>query len=127
MRDIEETVNHCPVELSLELITKKWVIQLIRDMFFGKTHFNEFKENKKISNKVLSKCLKQMETDCLIVKNEEGNSTNYQLTEKGKALNKVIYDLEMYTVNTDKYNHYYNDETKKKIKNVFKRSLIYSF
>lgn len=66
MTNIEKTVKYCPVEMSLDLITKKWVIQLVRDMLFGKTHFNEFKENKDITNKVLSRCLKQMEEDRLI-------------------------------------------------------------
>ena len=52
MTDIENTVKYCPVELSLDLITKKWVVQLIRDMLFGKSHFNEFKEDKNITNKL---------------------------------------------------------------------------
>lgn len=46
MIDIEKTVKQCPVEFSLNIIQKKWVVQIIRDMFFGKEHFNEFKEDK---------------------------------------------------------------------------------
>ena len=34
------------MELALELISKKWVILILRDMFFGKKRFNEFKEGK---------------------------------------------------------------------------------
>ena len=33
----------CPMELAVELISRKWVIQILRDMFFGKKRFNEFK------------------------------------------------------------------------------------
>ena len=45
----------CPIEQTVNLIQKKWLVLIIRDMFFGKTHFNQFKENKpKLSNKVLS-------------------------------------------------------------------------
>ena len=52
----------CPVDRTLNLFNKKWCIQIIRDMFFGKKHFREFKEDKpKLSNKVLSSCLKELE------------------------------------------------------------------
>ncbi len=123
MTNIEKTIKYCPIELSLDLITKKWVIQLVRDMLFGKTHFNEFKENKDISNKVLSRCLKQMEEDGLVTKTITGNNTEYHLTSKGKSLNKVVYELAMYTVNTDEYNQYYSEESKEKIKDLFKEKL----
>jgi DNA-binding HxlR family transcriptional regulator len=123
MTNIEKTIKYCPIELSLDLITKKWVIQLVRDMLFGKTHFNEFKENKDITNKVLSRCLKQMEEDKLITKTVDGKNTEYHLTSKGKALNKVVYELAMYTVNTDEYNQYYSEESKEKIRNLFKEKL----
>lgn len=123
MTNIEKTVKYCPVEMSLDLITKKWVIQLVRDMLFGKTHFNEFKENKNITNKVLSRCLKQMEEDRLITKTVDGKNTEYHLTDKGRALNKVVYELAMYTVNTDEYNQYYSEESKEKIRDLFKEKL----
>jgi DNA-binding HxlR family transcriptional regulator len=45
----------CPVDRTLNLINKKWSVQIIRDLFFGKKHFKEFKEDKpQLSNKVLS-------------------------------------------------------------------------
>lgn len=127
MTNIEKTIKYCPVEMSLDLITKKWVIQIVRDMMFGKKHFNEFKENKpKLTNKVLSRCLKQMECNNLIIKNidpENPKNIEYELTKKGKSLNKIIYELAMYTVNTDEYNQYYSEETKKNIKKLFKEKL----
>ena len=123
MTNIEKTVKYCPVGMSLDLITKKWVIQLVRDMLFGKSHFNEFKENKDITNKVLSRCLKQMEEDRLITKTVDGKNTGYHLTDKGRALNKVVYELAMYIVNTDEYNQYYSEESKEKIRDLFKEKL----
>ena len=59
----------CPVDRTLSLINKKWSIQIIRDIFFGKKHFKEFKEGKDISNKVLSSCLADLEKNGLIEKN----------------------------------------------------------
>ena len=59
----------CPVDRTLNLISKKWSIQIIRDMFLEKKHFKEFKEDKpKLSNKVLSSCLKDLEEKGLIEK-----------------------------------------------------------
>ena len=90
MTNIEETVKFCPVELSLNIITKKWVIQIVRDMFFGKSHFNEFKEDKpELTNKVLSRCLKEMQENNIIEKtiDPDNSSIVYKLTDKGLALN----------------------------------------
>ncbi len=36
----------CPIENTLKLLNRKWTVVLIRDMFLGKKHFKEFKENK---------------------------------------------------------------------------------
>ena len=61
----------CPIENTLKLINRKWTVVLIRDMFQGKKHFLEFKENKEnLSNNVLSDTLKNMETNKLIEKKD---------------------------------------------------------
>lgn len=84
----------CPIENTLKLIKRKWTIVLIRDMFLGKKHFYEFKEkNSELSNTVLSDTLKSMEQDGLIEKTFFNQSTEYQLTSKGKRLNKVLFEL----------------------------------
>lgn len=118
----------CPMELAIQLINKKWVIQIIRDMFFGKTHFSEFKEDKPgLSNKVLSGCLKNLEENGLIEKNisdiDGVVDISYNLTDHGRALNKVIYELAMYTLNEDINNKIYDDEQKKEIGEYFRDKL----
>ena len=119
-------LTHCPVELSLDIINRKWVLQIICDMFFGKTRFSEFKEGKpNLSNKALSRSLKYMEEQELIIRVvDENNKTNikYFLTEKGKSLNKVIYDLVEFTL--DNNEQYYNTETIIKTKEGFKKQLF---
>lgn len=118
-------LTHCPVELSLDIISRKWVLQIICDMFFGKTRFSQFKEDKPdLTNKALSRCLKFMEEENLIRKVvDESNKTNieYFLTDKGKSLNKVIYDLVIFTL--DNNNDLYNEETVIKTKKGFKKQL----
>ena len=112
-------ITHCPVELSANLISRKWVLQIICDMFFGKTRFSEFQEGKPhLSNKALSRSLKFMEDENLIEKVDE----EYFLSEKGKSLNKVIYDLIVFTLDN---NQEYNDsKTILKVKNTYKNQLL---
>ena len=120
----EEKALICPIEIAMDHINRKWVIQIIRDMFFGKKRFNEFKEGKpNLSNKVLSNCLKEMEENGLITR-ETNESIEYKLTDKGLTLNKVLYELAMFTINTDINNRYYDEEDKKELKEVFKKTLL---
>lgn len=122
---VTSEANVCPIELALNLINKKWVIQLLRDMFFGKSRFNEFKEGKpNLSNKVLSHCLKDMEENQLIKRHELNDTIEYKLTERGQALNKVLYELAMFTLTTDIANDYYSDEKVTELKSVFKNILL---
>lgn len=114
----------CPVDRTLNLINKKWSIQIIRDMFFGKKHFKEFKEDKpNLSNKVLSGCLKELEENGIIGKkvlNTTPVTTEYYLTEYGQSMNKIIYELAMFTLRDDDS---YNDETRHALKERFKNAL----
>lgn len=59
----------CPIDKAVVLFNKKWTIQLIMDMFFGKKQFKEFQEDKPdLSNKVLSQRLKELENNGLVEK-----------------------------------------------------------
>lgn len=116
-------LTHCPVELSLDILNRKWVLQIICDMFFGKKRFSEFKEGRpELSNKALSRSLKFMEEQELIKKVVSDGNIEYFLTDKGKSLNKLIYDLVEYTLDNNK--DLYNEETVIKAKEGFKRQLL---
>ena len=114
----------CPVDRTLNLINKKWSIQIIRDMFFGKKRFKEFQEDKQnLSNKVLSNCLKELEENGLIEKkvlNTSPVSTEYYLTEYGKSMNRIVYELAMFTLHDE---NSYSDEVRNELKNTFKETL----
>jgi len=119
--NIEKIV--CPVDITLNLFSKKWSIQIIRDMFFGKKHFKEFKEDKpNLSNKVLSNCLKELEENGLIEKkvfNTTPVTTEYHLTEYGRSMNRIVYELAMFTLNDEKS---YSDETRQNLIETFKET-----
>lgn len=115
----------CPVDRTLSLINKKWSIQIIRDLFFGKKHFKEFKEGKDISNKVLSSCLADLEKNGLIEKkvlDTKPISTEYSLTDYGKSMNRIIYELAMFTL-ADEKDKVYSEKTKEHLKENFKQTL----
>ena len=119
--NIEKIV--CPVDITLNLFSKKWSIQIIRDMFFGKKHFKEFKEDKpNLSNKVLSNCLKELEENGLIEKkvfNTTPVPTEYHLTEYGRSMNRIVYELAMFTLNDD---NSYSEETRQNLIKTFKET-----
>jgi DNA-binding HxlR family transcriptional regulator len=121
------SVDNCPVDRTMYLLNKKWNIPIIRDLFFGKKRFKEFKEDKpELSNKVLSQCLKNLEENDLIMKKtfaEYSNCSEYYLTEKGKALNKIIYELAAYTLDVYYIDEYEDEKVRKNFKNEYKSNL----
>ena len=116
----------CPIQNAVQLFNKKWSILIIRDMFFGKKQFSEFKEGKEISNKVLSSCLKDLEEKKIIEKRVMDTTpvtTEYHLTEAGKHLNKVLYELASFILDSNLFEEYKSPEVKESIKNQFKEAL----
>lgn len=122
--EMSKHIKTCPIELVVTLFRKKWVIQIIRDLFFGKSRFNEFKEGKPdLSNKVLSNCLKEMEQNGLIRRIADKcdrKDVKYFLTEKGKSLNKVLYEIAMVTVDSENY----SDKIRDDLKTSFRDNLL---
>lgn len=96
-------LEHSPIDKAIKLISKKWTLNIIRDMFCGKKQFNEFlKSNPKLSSKVLSDKLRQLEQDELIEKvivSKTPLSIEYHLTSKGSNLNRVLYELSEFAYN----------------------------
>lgn len=122
--NVNKQLNNFPIDNVIQLIRKKWVVQIINDLFFGKTRFHEFKENRpKLSNRVLSSCLKEMEDNGLIqriVDKYDKKNVRYYLTEKGKSLNKIIYEMAIFSVDSENY----TDQTKTELKSVFREKLL---
>ncbi|WP_407414997.1 winged helix-turn-helix transcriptional regulator [Methanobrevibacter sp.] len=116
----EKKYERNPVEDAIKDISNKWTLHILRDLFLGKTHFNEFQTNRKtLDNKSLTRCLKTMENNGLIKRLEESNDITYHLTEKGHSLNKVFYELLLFALNNDKDNEHYNDHEKEELKEMY--------
>ena len=122
--NVNAQLNNFPIDSVVQLIRKKWVVQIINDLFFGKSRFHEFKENRpKLSNRVLSSCLKEMEDNGLINRiadKYDKKNVRYYLTEKGQALNKIIYEMAIFSVDNEDY----TEQTKTELKSVFREKLL---
>ena len=116
----EKKYERNPLEDTLKFMSNKWTLHVLRDMFLGKSHFNEFKTNRpSLDNKALSRCLRTMQENGLIYKIGDSANTQYFLTEKGRSLNKVFYELLLFALDTDVDNEHYNEYEKKELKEMY--------
>ncbi|WP_407376616.1 winged helix-turn-helix transcriptional regulator [Methanobrevibacter sp.] len=111
----------CPINSVNDLLSRKWIFGIMKDLFAGKKHFNEFKQDKPdLSNVVLSDNLKYLENNGLIskkiIEDDAKRNTEYYLTEKGKQMNKILYEMVvfgLYVLEEDVRSDDYKEEIKK--------------
>ncbi|MFW9819014.1 MAG: winged helix-turn-helix transcriptional regulator [Candidatus Thorarchaeota archaeon] len=105
-------MKNCPIEIALNYLGKKWTMQIIRDLFKGKKRFSEFlKSNPQISTKMLSLRLKELiESDLIekLVISTTPVRVEYCLTQKGRALNKVLFQLAEFSLRNYPNEVYFN-------------------
>ncbi|MDO5376784.1 MAG: helix-turn-helix domain-containing protein [Clostridia bacterium] len=84
----------CPVETTLTLISDRWKVLILRDLFTGTKRFGELKKSLSgISQKVLTANLKDMEASGLLTRKaypEVPPRVEYTLTETGESLKPII-------------------------------------
>lgn len=100
----------------------------MKDLFAGKKHFNEFKQDKpELSNVVLSDTLKYLEKNELISKNiiEEDSKRNieYFLTEKGRKMNRILYEMVVFGL-YELEGDLRDDEFKEEIRKGYEKILL---
>ena len=85
----------CPIARTLDLIGDRWTMLIIRDLFLGRSRFNEFRQSTpRISPKLLSERLKRLEDEEIIVRSLlDGHPPHaeYHLTPKGRSLFPVLF------------------------------------
>jgi len=86
-----------PVRDALEILSGKWKLPIIIALSFGNKRFSEMaKEIPKITDKMLSKELRDLEANELVkrtVYNSVPVVVEYSMTEYGQSLEKVIMEL----------------------------------
>ncbi len=84
----------CPVSCTLDLIGDKWTLLVIRDLFSGKTKFNDFiRSPEHIATNILTERLTRLEVHGLVerrVIESHAGRCDYVLTAKGLTLMPVL-------------------------------------
>jgi len=86
----------CPVEAISDIIGRKWVSLIIRDLAKGVQRFGELQNSLSISPRVLSSRLQELENEGLVHRQifaEVPPRVEYALTEKGSLLVPVIDEM----------------------------------
>ncbi len=86
-----------PVRDALEILSGKWKLPIIIALSYGKRRFSEMaKEIPKITDKMLSKELRELEANQLVKRTVYDSVpvvVEYSMTEYGHSLEKVIKEL----------------------------------
>ena len=108
------------IDDTFSYLRKKWNIQIIKGLFCDCKHFKDFLEqHPTLSSKVLAERLKELEEKGIIEKKAVNSTqTEYYLTEKGRRLNKIIF--EMFDFALDEV---MKDESNSKLKEKSKENL----
>ncbi len=86
-----------PIKDSLEVLSGKWKLQILSSLMFGNKRFGQIsKELNGVTDKVLSKELKELETNHLVKRTVYDTfppTVEYSITEHGKSLKSVLGEL----------------------------------
>lgn len=86
--------QNCPVARTLDVIGDRWTLLIIRDLFMGKTRFNQLLESSEgMPPKILSSRLKKLEGHGVIerhIYSEHPLRAEYRLTVLGESLFPVV-------------------------------------
>jgi DNA-binding HxlR family transcriptional regulator len=80
----------------MDIFGGKWSFAIIGELHIEKRHFNELSRSLGISTKSLSDCLKNLETNGIIIRTVHSTSpitVEYSLTEKGRAFERVFFEM----------------------------------
>ena len=92
LKELYQTVDD-----TFSYLRKKWTIPIIKGLFCDCKNFKGFLElNPGLSSKVLSERLKELEENGVVEKivlNSSAGHTEYYLTEKGRRLNRIIFEM----------------------------------
>ena len=94
---VDKNLPECPVATTVGLIGNKWKILIIRNLLNGTFRFGELRKGiDKISQKVLTDNLRELESDGLVVRKiyaEVPPRVEYSLSPLGFSLKPIINDM----------------------------------
>ena len=103
MKTKAELLPECPVATTVQLIGNKWKLLIIRNLLVRPWRFNELHKNLEgISQKVLTDCLRSMETDGIITRTayaEVPPRVEYALSELGESMRPILNSMQTWGEN----------------------------
>lgn len=91
-----------PVRDTLDIISGKWKLPIMGALMFGKKRFKEMeREIPKITARMLSKELKELEDNQLITRtvyDTKPVTVEYELTEYGRSLDNVFNEMRIWGI-----------------------------
>jgi DNA-binding HxlR family transcriptional regulator len=85
---------YCPVAATMNLLNQKWTLHIIRELMSGKKRFNELAHRVGGCNsRTLRDRLRCLEEEAIVIRHVVHTIppwVEYELTDKGHALNSVI-------------------------------------
>jgi DNA-binding HxlR family transcriptional regulator len=90
--------RRCSIARSLEVLGEKWTILIVREAFWGRTRFSEFREALGVSSDILSDRLTTLVDGGVLERvayRDDGarERFSYHLTESGRELKQVLAAL----------------------------------
>ncbi|MEZ5872039.1 MAG: helix-turn-helix domain-containing protein [Nitratireductor sp.] len=86
----------CPIARAAELLTTRWTPLVVRELYFGSTHYNALRRGlPRMSSALLSHRLKELEHSGIVTcqRAKTGQGHIYGLTEAGRALFPVLESM----------------------------------
>lgn len=87
----------CPVQATVNVMSGKWKVQILWHLSFGPMRFAELRRKlRKISEKVLTDQLRQLEADGVLDRHTSGTvpaAVTYSLNEEGEKLVPLLESL----------------------------------
>ena len=101
--------TECNIYLTIDLISKRWAMPILLDIFHSSDSTKRFSEIKDgiddLSSKVLSERLRELNSFGMIERMVDDsivpNKVEYRLTEKGKQLIDIFQDIKDWAVRWD--------------------------
>lgn len=91
----------CPrFSKAMDLLGKRWTTLILYQLLEGPQRFNEIESSLPISGRLLSERLKELEKENIVerkVYSEVPIRVEYSLTDKGKALEEAIREIEKWS------------------------------
>lgn len=91
--DTKTSDDLCPIYRTIEFVSQKWNLHIIRALLHGQNRFNALSRHLRVNPRTLRERLKQLEKHGIIqrtVVSAMPPNVEYSLTARGKSLNEII-------------------------------------